>query len=49
MLEVILAVAALAIVAAIVKQAGPEGEDSFYDLSDLRTCQLVGRLFGCFF
>ena len=34
MLEVILAVAALAIVAAIVKQAGPEGEDSFYDLSD---------------
>ena len=34
MLEVIFAVTALAIAAAIVKQAGPESEDSFYDLSD---------------
>ena len=34
MLELIFAVTALAIAAAIVKQAGPESEDSFYDLSD---------------
>ena len=34
MLEVIFAVTALGIAAAIVKQAGPESEDSFYDLSD---------------
>ncbi|HIG56806.1 MAG TPA: FAD-binding oxidoreductase [Candidatus Latescibacteria bacterium] len=34
MLEVIFAVAAFVIAAAIVRQAGPEGEDSFYDLSD---------------
>ena len=35
MLEIVLAIAALAIAAAIVKQAGSEGgEDSFYDLSE---------------
>jgi alkyldihydroxyacetonephosphate synthase len=34
MLEIVLAIVALAIAATIVKQVGSEGEDSFYDLSD---------------